>query len=133
MRPQRTTQLRNSSSGWSSWKADCSNSPGHAHDRVLLARSEFQRVFSMSTLDVMTSLAWLFVGLVVVPTTIWIALAVHCHVRRPWLRWFVSVFHWPLWAQAWECCRSCPGLSIWLALLVITIAWWFSLRPKIGR
>ena len=37
----------------------------------------------------MTSLAWLFVGLVVIPTTIWIALAVHCHVRRPWLRWFV--------------------------------------------
>ena len=39
----------------------------------------------------MTSLAGLFVGLVVVPTTIWIALAIHCHVRRPWLRWFVSV------------------------------------------
>ena len=38
----------------------------------------------------MISLAALFVGLVVVPTTIWIALAVHCHVRRPWLRWFVS-------------------------------------------
>ncbi len=38
----------------------------------------------------MTLLAALFVGLVVVPTTIWIALAVHCHVRRPWLRWVVS-------------------------------------------
>ena len=33
----------------------------------------------------------LFVGLVVVPTTIWIALAVHYHVRRSWLRWLCRV------------------------------------------
>ena len=39
----------------------------------------------------MTLLTGLFVGLVVVPTTIWIALATHYHFRWPWLRWLVSL------------------------------------------
>ncbi len=82
----------------------------------------------------MTSLAWLFVGLVVVPTTIWIALAVHCHVRRPWLRWFVSFVPFAVVGASLGVLPLVPwALTIWLALLVITIAWWFSLRPKIER
>src|ERR1700733_5648035 len=79
----------------------------------------------------MTALAVLFVGLVVVPTTIWIALAVQCHVRRPWMRWFVSCVPLIIVGASLAVLPFTPwGLTIWLALLVITIAWWFSLRPK---
>ena len=79
----------------------------------------------------MIALAVLFVGLVVVPTTIWIALAVHCHVRRPWLRWFVSCVPLTIVGASLGVLPLMPwALTIWLALLVITITWWFSLRPR---
>jgi Domain of unknown function (DUF4105) len=79
----------------------------------------------------MISLGALFVGLVVVPTTIWIALAVHCHVRRPWLRWFVSCVPLTIVGASLGVLPLMPwALTIWLALLVITLTWWFSLRPR---
>ena len=82
----------------------------------------------------MISLAGLFVGILVVPTTIWIALAVHYHVRRPWLRWVVSFI--PVIAVS-ASLRSLPlvpwALAVWLGLLVIPLAWWFSLRPRSDR
>jgi hypothetical protein len=79
----------------------------------------------------MIALAALFVCLVVVPTTIWVALAVHCHVRRPWLRWFVFCIPLTIVAASLAVLPFMPwALTIWLALLVITIAWWFSLRPR---
>ena len=82
----------------------------------------------------MTSLAGLFVGLVVVPTTIWIALAVYCHVRRPWLRWFVSFVPFAVVGASLGVLPLVPwALTVWLGLLVITIAWWFSLRPRSDR
>jgi hypothetical protein len=79
----------------------------------------------------MISLTALFVGLVVVPTSIWIALAVQCHVRRPWMRWFVSCVPLTIVGVSLAVLPFTPwALAIWLALLVITITWWFSLRPK---
>ncbi len=79
----------------------------------------------------MILLAWLFVGLVVIPTTIWIALAFHCHARRPWLRWFVSFVPLAVVAASLGMLPLVPwALTIWLALVVITIAWWISLRPR---
>jgi hypothetical protein len=79
----------------------------------------------------MTSLAWLFVGLVVIPTTIWIALAIHCHVRRPWLRWFVSFVPFAVVGASLGVLPLVPwALTTWLALLAITMTWWFSLRPR---
>ena len=82
----------------------------------------------------MTSLAGLFVGLVVVPTTIWIALAVHYHVRRPWLRWFVSFVPLVVVGASLAVLPLVPwALAVWFGLLVITIAWWFSLRPRSDR
>ena len=73
----------------------------------------------------------LFVGLVVFLTTIWIALAVHCHVRRPWLRWFVSCVPLTIVGASMGVLPFVPwALTIWLALMVITITWWFSLRRR---
>ena len=88
----------------------------------------------MSHLNDMTSLARLFVGLVVVPTTIWIALAVYYHVRRPWLRWVVSLVPLVVVGASLGVLPLVPwALAVWLGLLVITIAWWFSLRPRSDR
>ena len=82
----------------------------------------------------MTSLAGLFVGLVVVPTTIWIALAIHYHVRWPWLRWFVSFVPLVVVGASLAVLPLVPwALAVWFGLLVITIAWWFSLRPRSDR
>src|SRR6476620_11794319 len=79
----------------------------------------------------MTSLLWLFVALVVVPTTIWIALAIHYHFRRPWLRWFASFVPFVVVGTSLAVLPLVPwALAVWFALLVIAIAWWFSLRPR---
>ena len=88
----------------------------------------------MSTLDVMTPLAWLFVGLVVIPTTIWIALAIYCHVRRPWSRWFVSFVPFAVVGASLGVLPLVPwALAVWFGSLVLTFAWWFSLRPRSDR
>ena len=82
----------------------------------------------------MTSLAGLFVGLVVVPTTIWIALAIHYHLRWPWLRWFASFVPLVVVGASLAVLPLVPwALAVWFGLLVITIAWWFSLRPRSDR
>jgi hypothetical protein len=79
----------------------------------------------------MTSLLWLIVGLIVVPTTFWIALAIHYRFRWPRLRWFASFV--PLFGvgASLAVLPLVPwALAVWFGLLVITIAWWCSLRPK---
>jgi len=82
----------------------------------------------------MTLLARLFVGLIVFPTTIWIALAVYYHLRRPWLRWVVSLVPVVVLGASLTVLPFVPwALAVWLGLLVISIAWWFSLRPRSDR
>ena len=82
----------------------------------------------------MTLLARLFVGLIVIPTTIWIALAVYYHVRRPWLRWVVALIPVVVVGASLGALPLIPwALAVWLGVLVITIAWWFSLRPRSDR
>jgi hypothetical protein len=79
----------------------------------------------------MTSLLWLFVGLVVIPTTIWIALAIHYRFRSPWLRWFASSVPFVVVGASLAVLPLVPwALAVWLGLLAITVAWWYSLRPK---
>ena len=79
----------------------------------------------------MTSLVWLFVGLIVVPTTIWIALAIHYHFRRPWLRWLASFVPLVVVVTSLTVLPLVPwALAVWLGLLVVAIALWFSLRPR---
>src|SRR5688572_24184158 len=81
--------------------------------------------------DVMTSLPWLFVGFVVVTTTIWIAVAIHYHFRWPWQRWFASFVPIVIVGASLAVLPLVPwALAVWLGLLVISIAWWFSLRPR---
>jgi len=82
----------------------------------------------------MNLLAGLFVGLVVIPTTIVIALAIHYHVRSAWPRRLVLVAPLVIIGATLSLLPLVPwGLAIWLALLAITLAWWFSLRPKPDR
>jgi Domain of unknown function (DUF4105) len=82
----------------------------------------------------MILLAAVFVGLVVIPTTIWIALAIHCHVRQPWLRWFVFLVPIAVVGASLGALPLVPwALAVWFGLLVITLAWWFSLRPRSDR
>jgi hypothetical protein len=82
----------------------------------------------------MTSLAGLFVGLVVIPTTIWIALAIYYHVRWLWLRWFAFFVPLVVVGASLAMLPLVPwALAAWFGMLVITIAWWFSLRPKLDR
>src|SRR6188768_3435451 len=72
----------------------------------------------------------LFVGLIVVPTTIWMALAIHYHVRRLWLRWFASFVPVAIVGASLMVLPLMPqALAVWLVLLVITIVWWIS-RPR---
>lgn len=82
----------------------------------------------------MTSLAGLLVGLVVLPTTIGIALAIHYHVRWPLLRWGVSFIPLAVVGTSLAVLPLVPwALAVWLGLLASTLAWWFSLRPRSDR
>ena len=82
----------------------------------------------------MTAPQWLFVGLVVAPTTVWLALAVHYHVRWPWLRLLVSTLPLAAVGASLQLLPLVPwALAVWFGLLFIAIAWWFSLRPKSDR
>ncbi len=82
----------------------------------------------------MTPLTSLFIGLVVIPTTVWTALAVHYHDRRPWLRRLVSSVPPAVVGASLLLLPLVPWtLAVWLALLCIVVAWWVSLRPRIDR
>lgn len=82
----------------------------------------------------MTELLWIFVGLVVVPTTVWIALAVHYHDRRAWIRLLVSIVPPVVVGASLVLLPLVPwALAVWLGLYVLVIAWWFLLRPRDDR
>ena len=82
----------------------------------------------------MTLLERLFVGFVVFPTTMWIALAIHYHVRGPRLRWFASLVPLVIVGVSLGLLPMRPwALAVWFGLLLVTILWWLSLRPKSDR
>ena len=73
-------------------------------------------------------------GVWIVATTVWMALAVHCHLRWLWLRriatfglltiiggsvWFVGLIPW--------------GVVIWAGCFLAILAWWLTLRPRLDR
>lgn len=82
----------------------------------------------------MTLFARLFAGLVVISTTVWIALAIHTHCRGRILQRFgallplvvvgVSLISLPMWPWV---------LAVWLVLLLVAILWWLSFRAKSER
>jgi hypothetical protein len=82
----------------------------------------------------MTLLERLFVGFVVVPTMLWMALAIHYHVRGPRLRWFASLVPLVVVGASLGLLPMQPwALAVWFGLLLVTIVWWLSLRPKSDR
>ena len=82
----------------------------------------------------MTELLWIFVGLVVVPTTVWIALAVHYHDRRAWLRMLASIVPLVVVGASLVLLPLVPwALAVWLAVFVLAMAWWILLRPRDDR
>lgn len=82
----------------------------------------------------MTALAGLFTGLVVVPSTIWIALAVHYHSRWRLVRLLVSLLPLVIVGAGLYYLPLFPwGAAVWLAAVVVTLVWWFSHRPKSDR
>jgi hypothetical protein len=84
--------------------------------------------------DVMTLLSQLLVGLVVVPTTLWSALAIHYHFRPVWLRWVASAVPLVGVGASVAFLPLIPwALIAWGALLLVALAWWCSLRPRADR
>ncbi|XZE45202.1 DUF4105 domain-containing protein [Pirellulaceae bacterium SH467] len=76
-------------------------------------------------------LAWLFVFTVVLPTTLWFALAIHYHFRQPWLRIIASLAPLAVMSVSLSLLPIFPWVvGIWLSLMAIGITWWHSLRPK---
>src|SRR3954463_2938867 len=82
----------------------------------------------------MTLIERLIVGFVVVPTTIWIALAIHSHVRGLGWRWFASLVPPVVVGVSLGLLPMRPwAVAVWFGLLLVTTLWWFSLRPKLDR
>jgi hypothetical protein len=82
----------------------------------------------------MTLLERLFAGFVVIPTTIWIALAIHYHVRGLRLRWFAPLVPLVVVGVSLALLPIRPwALAVWFGLLLVTILWWLSLRPRFDR
>jgi hypothetical protein len=82
----------------------------------------------------MTLLGRLFVVFVVIPTTMWISLAIYCHVRGPRLRLLASLVPVVVVGASLGLLPMLPwALTIWFGLLLSTILWWLSLRPKSNR
>src|SRR4051794_22437379 len=82
----------------------------------------------------MTLLERLFALFVVIPTTMWVAWVIHQHGRGSRLRRFASPA--PL-VVVGACLGLLPmrpwALAVWFGLLLVTILWWLSLRPKADR
>jgi hypothetical protein len=82
----------------------------------------------------MVLLERLFAVLVVIPTTIWIAMVVHYHVRGPRLRWLASLVPLVVVGASLVVLPIVPwALAVWSGLLLVTIVWWHSLRPRSDR
>ena len=82
----------------------------------------------------MTLLERLFAGLVVFPTTMWVALAIHYHVRGLKLRWLASLVPLIIVGVSLTLLPMRPwALAVWFGLLLVTMLWWLSLRPRSDR
>jgi hypothetical protein len=82
----------------------------------------------------MTLLVGLFAGFIVIPTTLWIALVIYYHSRRPELRWFASLVPIVVVASSLVLLPTWPwALGVWFGLLLGTLLWWIALRPRSDR
>jgi hypothetical protein len=77
---------------------------------------------------------WLLTLIVMVPTTVWISLAVHYHASQPWVRYVASFTPIAVVSLALASFPLVPwAFAVWLGLVTITIIWWLSLRPRGDR
>jgi hypothetical protein len=84
--------------------------------------------------DLMTLLGRLFAGVVIIATTIGIALVIHSHVRGPRWRWFASLVPLVVVGASLALLPMWPwALAVWAGLVLVTILWWRSLRPQADR
>jgi hypothetical protein len=71
---------------------------------------------------------------VVAPSTLWVAMAIHCRVRRPALRWLASLAPPIVVGLSFRLLPFFPwAVAIWAALIGATFVWWLSLRPRSDR
>jgi hypothetical protein len=82
----------------------------------------------------MQTIDWLIVGLVFAHTTTWMALAVFYHVRWKWARIGIAIVPIAaIGASLWLLPLVPWALTVWVVLFGVTLAWWFSLCPKVDR
>jgi hypothetical protein len=75
-----------------------------------------------------------FAGFVVIPSTAWIALAIHYHLRGLWLRRLAPLVPLVVVGSSLGLLPMRPwALAVWSGLLLATLLWWLSLRPKSDR
>jgi hypothetical protein len=76
----------------------------------------------------------MFVGFIIIPTTAWVAMAIHYHVRGPRLRRLASLVPLVVVGASLVLLPLRPwALAVWSGPLLVTILWWLSLRPKSNR
>jgi len=76
----------------------------------------------------------LIVALVVVPSTIWAALAVHYHSPRPAVRWARSLLPPGVIAVGGAIGKLSLGFwLVWAVTIAATILWFRTLRPRLNR
>jgi len=72
--------------------------------------------------------------LVIVPTTVWVALAVHYRFQRFGLRIVVSLVPLAIVGASLALLPLFPwALVVWLTLFVAALTWWFTLVPRTDR
>jgi hypothetical protein len=82
----------------------------------------------------MTDLITPFTLLVIVSTTVWVALAVHYRFRRLWVRVLVSLVPLVFVGASLRLLPLFPwALTVWLTLFVVALAWWLTLTPRSDR
>jgi hypothetical protein len=78
--------------------------------------------------------AQFLVATIMIPTTVWVALAVYYHVRRPWLRIIALIAPMIFVGGALTTLPLYPwALPVWFVWVGTATTWWFSLRPRMDR
>jgi hypothetical protein len=81
----------------------------------------------------MHTLEWVVVGFVIVPTAMWMTLAVHYHSAWRWARIAASLAPLMTIGTALWMLPFSWVLMAWISVFGLTLAWWFSLRPQSER
>ncbi len=82
----------------------------------------------------MSFYSWFLIATFIIPTTVWVALAIYYHVRNPWLRSIAFITPLSLVGVALATLPLFPWtLTVWFVLIGSTAVWWSSLQPRTDR